>query len=169
MSAGGLFIVPAVTATITGYGVGLFIHILAVVVGLGTTFGYGFFMAFAERNAPRSIPAVYRASQLSDRFLVTPALIVILVAGIYLLSDGPYSASDSWVSVGFLAILILFGMIHGYLGPRTRKGIEVAERDLASGDTLSPEFEAISRQLRIGGQIAGLVIAVTIFFMTVKP
>lgn len=156
-------------AEISGYYVVLFIHILAVVVGLGTTFGYGIFMAFAQRNAPRAIPAVYRASRLSDRYLITPALIVILIAGIYLLSDGPYGPGDSWVSVGFLAVIVLLGMTHGYFAPRTRKGSEIAERDLAAGDTLSPEFEAVARQLAIGGQIAGLVIAVTIFFMTVKP
>lgn len=157
------------TATITGYGIGLFIHVLAVVVGLGVTFGYGVFMAFAQRNAPRSLPAVYRASQISDRYLVTPALIIILVAGIYLLSDGPYSFSDSWVSVGLLAVIVLLGMTHGYFAPRVRKGIEFAERDLEKGNDLGPESEAIARQLAVGGQIAGLVIAVTIFFMTVKP
>jgi len=157
------------TASIEGYNLVLFIHILAVVVGLGTTFGYGVFMAFAQRHAPVAIPAVYRAQQMADRFLVTPALIIILIAGIYLMSDGDYSASESFIGVGILAVLILLGMTHGFFAPRVRKGIEVAERDLAAGGELSPEFEALARQITIGGQIAGLVIAVTIFFMTVKP
>lgn len=157
------------TATITGYGIGLFIHVLAVVVGLGITFGYGVFMAFAQRNAPASLPAVYRASQLADRYIVTPGLIIILVAGLYLLGETPYSFSDSWVGVGLLAVIVLLGMTHAYLGPRVRKGIELAEQDLARGETLGSESEAIARQLAIGAQIAALIIALAIFFMTVKP
>lgn len=157
------------TASIHAYSVGLFFHILATVIGLGITFGYGVFMAFVQNHAPRSVPGVFRATQVSDRFIVTPGLIVILLAGLYLLNKGSYSASDSFVSVGFVAVIALFGMTHGFFAPRVRKGIEISERDLEKGDTLSPEFEAIARQLAIGGQIAGLIIVVTIFFMTVKP
>src|SRR6185436_8144818 len=73
-------------ATITAYGVGLFIHVLAVVLAFGPTFGYGFFVATAERDDPRSVPTVLRAIQKVDRYLVQPGLLVVLVAGIYLLS-----------------------------------------------------------------------------------
>lgn len=156
-------------AEIQGYYVVLFIHILAVVVGLGITFGYGLFMGFTQKHAPRSVPAVFRATLVSDRFIVTPALIVILLAGFWMVSDREYSLGESWISVGILAVIILGGMVHGFFGPRMRKGIEIAERDLEKGDTFSPEFDAIAKQLAIGGQFAGLVIAVTIFFMTVKP
>ena len=156
-------------ASVTAYNVGLFIHVLAVVLAFGPTFGYGFFMAFADSKAPASVPAVLRAARISDRFLVTPAMIVLLLAGIYLLSKGDISASESWVTVGFIAIIALFGMVHGFFGPRYRKGIELAERDLAAGGELSPEYRAVSLQIARGGQLAGLIIAVTIFFMVVKP
>lgn len=156
-------------ADITGYNVGIFIHVLAVVVGLGTTFGYAVFMEFAARSAPQSMPAIYRAAQISDRYVVTPALLVILLAGIYLLAEGSISVSESWVSVGLVAVIVLFGMIHGYFAPRYRKGIELAERDLRGGGKLSEDSQAIGRQMAIGGQLTGLVIVVTIFFMVVKP
>lgn len=153
---------------IQGYDVVLFIHILAVVVGLGVTFGYGVFMTLVQESSPRSLPAIYRAAMMSDRMLVTPALIVILVAGVWLMSDR-WDGSESWIAVGLVAVVALLGMTHGYFRPRMIKAVELVERDLAAGDTLSPEFEAVSRQLAIGGQIAGLIIVVTIFFMTVKP
>jgi uncharacterized membrane protein len=156
-------------STITAYGVGRFIHVLAVVLAFGPTFGYAFFMGFADSKAPVSVPAVLRAAQLSDRYLVTPAMIVVLAAGFYLLADGDISAGESWVTVGFVAIVILFGMVHGFFAPRYRKGIELAERDLGGGGDLSDEYRAVSRQIARGGQMAGLLIAVTIFFMVVKP
>ena len=156
-------------ATITAYGVGLWVHVLAVVLAFGPTFGYGFFMAYADSNAPASVPMVYRAAQMSDRLLVTPAMVVLLLAGIYLLAKGDISAGESWVSVGIAAILVLFGMVHGFFAPRYRRAIEVAERDLAAGGDLSDEYRAVSRQIARGGQLAGLIVAVTIFFMVVKP
>jgi Predicted integral membrane protein (DUF2269) len=157
------------TATITGFGIGLFVHVLAVVLAFGPTFGYGIFIGVAQQNAPRSVPAVLRGIQQTDRFLVQPGLIVVLLAGIYLLSDGHISASETFVGVGFVAIVVLFGMAHGFFRPNTAKALELAERDLAAGEALSAEFEAVSRKLATGGKIAGAIVAVTIFFMTVQP
>lgn len=156
-------------ATITGFSIGLFIHVLAVVLTFGPTFGYGFFVSTAEQSSPRSVPTVLRGIITIDRYLVSPGLIVILLAGIYMLIDAEISASESWVTVGFVAIVILFGMAHGYFRPRTRQALELAERDLAAGETLGPEYEAISKQLETGGKLAGLIVAVTIFFMVVQP
>ncbi len=45
----------------------------------------------------------------------------------------------------------------------------MAERDLAAGDTLSAEYEALSQKIATGGKIAGAIVAVTIFFMVVQP
>jgi uncharacterized membrane protein len=162
-------IVRPVLATVTAYNVGLFIHVLAVVLAFGPTFGYGFFIGFADSRAPAAVPTVLRAAQLTDRFLVTPAMVVLLAAGIYLLAKGDISASESWVTVGFVAIIVLFGMVHGFFGPRYRKGIELAERDLGAGGELSAEYRRVSAQVARGGQLAGLIIAVAIFFMVVKP
>ncbi len=75
------------TATITGFSIGLFIHVLAVVLAFGPTYGYAFFIGQAESSAPRSVPTVLRGIQKIDRILVSPGLIVILLAGIYMLSD----------------------------------------------------------------------------------
>jgi len=47
--------------------------------------------------------------------------------------------------------------------------IELAERDTADGGDLSPEYQQVSKQLALGGQIAGFITALTIFFMVVKP
>jgi uncharacterized membrane protein len=160
---------PAMTATITGFSIGLFVHVLAVVLAFGPTYGFAFFIGTAEENDPRSVPTVLRGILKVDRFLVSPGLIVILLAGIYMLIDAEISASESWVGVGFVAIVVLFGMAHGFFRPNTREALELAERDLGSGDTLSAEYEAVSKKLETGGKIAGAIVAITIFFMVVQP
>jgi uncharacterized membrane protein len=156
-------------ATITGFSIGMFIHVLAVVLAFGPTFGYGIFIGVAEKTAPRSIPAVLRGIQQTDRFLVQPGLIVVLLAGIYMLADHHIGASESWVSVGFVAIVVLFGMAHGFFRPNVAKALELSERDLAAGDTLGTEYGVVSKKLENGGKLAGLIVAITIFFMVVQP
>ncbi len=155
-------------ATITGYSVGLFIHILAVVLALGPTFGYGFIFSVAPQY-PKATPALLAGVQRNDRYLVNPGMIVLLIAGIYLMSKGNWDASESFISLGIAAIIVLFGLQHGFFQPQARKAKALAERDLQAGDTLSPEFDAISKRLGQVGSLAGLIVVVAIFFMVVKP
>jgi hypothetical protein len=157
-----------VLADITGYSVGLFIHILAVVLAFGPTFAYGLIFSLMPKY-PRSAPAFFEAVRKIDTYLVNPGMIVVLLAGIYLMADGNWDGSEAFITVGFLAILILFGLQHAFFRPQGRKAQDLAERDLKAGDSFSAEFEEISRRLGMAGSIAGLIVVVTIFFMTVKP
>jgi uncharacterized membrane protein len=155
-------------ATITDYSVGLFIHILAVVLAFGPTFGYALFFSVAPQF-PKATPALMAGVQKTDRYLVNPGMIVLLLAGIYLLAEGPWKGSEAFIAVGFVAILALFGLQHGFFQPQVRKAKELAERDLQSGDALSEEFLAVSQRIGQVGTLAGLIVVVTIFFMVVKP
>lgn len=155
-------------ATITDYSVGLFIHILAVVLAFGPTFGYALFFSVAPQF-PKATPALMAGVQKTDRYLVNPGMIVVLLAGIYLLAEGPWKGSEAFIAVGFVAILALFGLQHGFFQPQVRKAKELAERDLQSGDALSEEFLAVSQRIGQVGTLAGLIVVVTIFFMVVKP
>ncbi len=151
-----------------GYKIAAFLHILAVVLAFGPTFGYGFFASLAPQY-PRATPAILAGIQKVDRYLVNPGMIVLLLAGLYLLIDGPWAASDSFISIGFLAIIVLFGLQHAFFQPQAAKAKAIAERDLKAGDELSDEFNAISQKLGQVGTLAGVIVIVTIFFMTYKP
>lgn len=151
-----------------GYKLALFLHILAVVLAFGPTFGYALFFSVAPQF-PRATPAILAGVQKCDRFLVNPGMIVLLLAGIYLLVDGDWETSEAFISVGFVAILVLFGLQHAFFQPQTRKARELAERDLESGDALSDEFTALSERIGKVGGLAGLIVVVAIFFMTYKP
>jgi hypothetical protein len=152
------------------YKIALFLHILAVVLAFGPTFGYAIFFSVAPQY-PRATPAILAGIQRCDRYLVNPGMIVLLLAGIYLLiaSDDAWSGSDAFVTVGFIAIIALFGLQHAFFQPQTAKAKELAERDLKAGDELSPEFEALSERIGNVGKIAGLIVVITIFFMSYKP
>lgn len=153
-----------------GYKILLFLHILAVVLAFGPTFGYGFFFSVAPQY-PKAVPAIMAGIQKVDKYLVNPGMVVLLLAGIGLLSasDGVWDGGDAFVVAGFIAIIALFGLQHGYFQPQTRKAKAMAERDLEKGDVLSPEFVALSQKIGQVGGLAGLIVVVAIFFMTYKP
>ena len=161
---------PLASIVSADYKIALFLHILAVVLAFGPTFGYALFASVAPQH-PRATPAIMTGIQRCDRYLVNPGMIVLLIAGIYLLiaSDDAWETSDAFVSVGFLAIIVLFGLQHAFFQPQVRKAKELAERDLKVGDTLSAEFEAVSQRIGRVGSIAGLIVVVAIFFMSYKP
>jgi hypothetical protein len=152
------------------YKIALFLHILAVVLAFGPTFGYGILFSVLP-SYPRATPALLAGIQRIDRYLVTPGMVVVLLAGIYLIvaSDDAWDGSEAFIAIGFVAIIALFGLQHGFFRPQTAKAKELAERDLETGDTLSAEFEAISQRLGTVGPVAGLIVVVTIFFMSYKP
>lgn len=151
-----------------GYKFALFLHILAVVLAFGPTFGYALFFSVAPQH-PRATPAILAGVQKCDRYLVNPGMVVLLLAGIYLLADGPWESSDAFISVGFLAIIVLFGLQHAFFQPQVRKAKELAERDLESGDTLGVEFLAVSQRIGQVGTLAGVIVIITVFFMTYRP
>ena len=155
------------------YDVVVWLHVTAVVLAFGPTFGYAFFQTIAERTDPRAIPAVMRAMTLIDRFMVTPGVLVLVAAGIYLTVDGPWEFGDFFVAWGILAALVLLGMGHGFFVPTERKLAALAERDVAKAGggepALSDEYLALSKRSGQMGAVAGLLVILTIYVMAAKP
>ena len=96
-------------------------------------------------------------------------MVVLLLAGLYLLSAGDWDAGKAFIAVGFVAIIALFGLQHGFFQPQVRRAKDLAERDLKSGDELSDEFLAVSDRIGKVGTLAGLIVVVAVFFMVYKP
>jgi uncharacterized membrane protein len=164
----GIFAAMFASIVDPGYKIALFLHILAVVLAFGPTFGYALFFSVAPQF-PRATPAILAGVQKCDRYLVNPGMIVLLLAGLYLLSDGPWETSDAFIGIGFLAIIVLFGLQHAFFQPQVRKAKELAERDLESGDALGEEFLVVSQRVGQVGTLAGVIVVVSVFFMTYKP
>lgn len=161
---------PLASLVSADYKIALFLHILAVVLAFGPTFGYAFFFSVAPQY-PRATPAILAGVQKVDRYLVNPGMIVLLLAGVYLIiaSDDAWESSDVFISVGYLAIILLFALQHAFFQPNVRKAKALAERDLKAGEELSPEFQALGQRIGQVGTLTGVLIVVTIFFMTYKP
>jgi uncharacterized membrane protein len=161
-----------VAAEVQFYDVIVWLHVSSVVVGLGPTFGFGLYLALAGRKYPRAMPALLEAQCMISRTMVTIGALVILGSGIYLAADR-WEFSDFFVIAGLVAIVVLLGMVHGFFLPNEIRAREIAERDIeaaGAGDVkFSEEFERRMRGSAIAGPIAGLIVILTIYFMTTKP
>ncbi len=162
----------APVAEIFFYDVVVFVHVSAVVVAFGATFAYPFFQAVIERSSPRSVPAMWRATHTASRYLVVPGSLVALAAGIYLTVDR-WDFGYLFITVGMsvIIVLILLGVV--FFNRQEVRAIELSERDVAAaGDgevELSPEYWELSKRVARVGTLAGVLILVAVFFMSVKP
>jgi uncharacterized membrane protein len=150
------------------YDVVLFVHILAVVLAFGVVFTYPLLEAYMRRTSPADLVVLHRFQVFLSRRLITPSMVVVLAAGLYLALDR-YSLGDPWISATFTILIVLFGLVGAVVAPTERRCAELAERDRESGGGPSEAYDAEARKLAIFGGLAALLVVVAIFLMTAKP
>jgi uncharacterized membrane protein len=153
---------------VTFYDIVLSLHILAVVVAFGVVFSYPVLDATFKRSNPNDFASLHRLHLALGRKVISPAMIVVLLAGMYLALDR-WSLGDPWISATFAILLVLFGLMGGVLTPTDRRLAELAERDAVSGGGPSSDYLAESRKADLFGSLALLLVVVAIVLMTVKP
>ncbi|MDQ2699793.1 MAG: DUF2269 domain-containing protein [Actinomycetota bacterium] len=162
-----------IPAAVTTYDISLWIHISAVVAGLGITFAEAVMFPLAMKTDPRNLPFVFRMQIIINRYFANPALALIIITGIYQVIEYDWGFEKFWISATFLIVFILGGLTGGYFIP-TDKKLEamVTEEIKAAGDgpvELSDEFLAKSRVEGMVGALTGVLIIIAIFLMVAKP
>jgi hypothetical protein len=164
-------------------------HILAVVIAFGVTFAYPLFAIVGARMDPSAMPWFHRMQQVVGRRLVNPALLIVLLAGIYLASH-LHQWSAFYVQWGLAAVVVLGGLEGGFMIPREGRLADLAGRDLAaaavplsssapgSGSaaagassatvSLSPEYQALLTWVGIVGALMQLTVVITVFMMAAR-
>ena len=158
---------------VTSFEVSLFLHITAAVVGLGATFAEALAFPVAMKLSPRHLPYVHALQLAINRMLASPALLVILITGLYQVDKGGYSMGDAWISATLAIVIVLGGLNGAYFIPADKRlGAMVAGEIAAAGDgdvALSDEYQRAARLEGILGAVAGLLVVVAIFLMITKP
>ncbi len=158
---------------VTTYQLSVWIHITAVVVGLGITFAESLLFPVAMKMDPRNLPFVHRMQLTINRYFVNPALLLILVTGLYQVHDAGWSFGSFWISASFLIIFILGGLVGGYFIPSDKKlgAMIQAEVEAAPPGPFTPSREYLDKVKIQGylGPVAGILIVIAIYLMVVKP
>jgi uncharacterized membrane protein len=153
---------------VTFYDVVLTVHILAVVVAFGVVFSYPVLDAVLRRAMAGNLAGLHELHvQLAQR-VVTPAMVVVLLAGLYLALDR-WSLGDPWIGATFAILFVLFGLTGAVLIPADRRLAELAARDAKGGGTPSADYERERKRADAFGGLALLLVIVAIFLMAAKP
>lgn len=153
---------------LTFYNVVLSVHIMAVVVAFGVSFAYPAFIPWARRAHPEAMPVIHDISGRLGRLVMSPAMVLVLICGIYLASKADVW-SEVWVSVPLLILIVIGGLGGMVFAPSERKLAELARRDLAAGGELSEEYDALFNRVAFFGFITMALVLIAIFFMAAKP
>ncbi len=158
----------------SAYEIVLAVHIIAVVVAFGVTFAFPIMFAVGARQDPRSLPVLHRIEYAIARWLINPGLLLVLLAGIYLASDGNHW-SEFFVQWGLTAVIVIGGLVGAVMMPAAKRAEQLAARDLAAGAgaepmiAMSDEYRALTRRIATVGSLTSGLVLVTILFMVVKP
>ena len=116
------------------------------------------------------MPVIHDMSERLGKLVMSPAMVVVLLCGIYLASDADVW-SEVWVSVPLLILIVIGGLGGAYFAPRERKLAELARRDLG-GSGAGPQ-RRVRRRSSSRSSVAAYancaLVLIAIFFMAAKP
>jgi uncharacterized membrane protein len=151
------------------YDVVLTIHVLAVVIAFGVVFSYPVLDAWFRRAVPGNLAALHELHLTLAQRVISPAMVVVLLAGMYLSFQDPWSLGDPWISATFAILFVLFALMGAVLTPADRRLAQLAERDAQAGGGPSADYERERRRADLVGTLTVLLVVVAIFLMVGKP
>jgi uncharacterized membrane protein len=152
-------------STVTLYELLKIIHILAVVVGIGTVMLNGVYGAKAKAAGPNGGAAIGKAnfevSAIAEYFIY-----LIPVPGILMLLVEPdfWEWSQTWVWLSIVLYVVALGISHAVQIPSAKRMNEL----MASGPP-NDETAALEKKLAGGGMALNLLAVVIIVLMVTKP
>jgi uncharacterized membrane protein len=158
---------------VTGYEISTSLHITAVMVGFGATFAESLMFPVAMQVSARHLPYVHRLQLAINKYLATPALVLVLATGFYQVGKGDWSLGDFWISATLAIVIVLGGLIGGYFIPSDRRLGPMVEREVAAAGqgevVLSDEYQRAAKMQGVVGALAGVLLVIAVFLMVIKP
>ena len=159
---------------ITSYEFSVFLHITAVMVGLGATFAESVMFPVAMRLNPHHLPYVHKLQLTINQFFAVPALVIVLATGFYQVSEGNWELGDFWLSATLTIVIVIAALLIFYFIPADRRLGPMAERELVAGAgqkdfALSKEYQRGAMREGIVGTITGVLLVLAVFLMVDKP
>lgn len=156
-------LVPVSVMDFGYYTVLAIVHIVTVVVGIGTVSLNGLYGAQAKAAGPNGGNAVVRAnhhvSGIAEYFIYA-----IPVTGILMVLDhDAWDFDQTWVWLSIVLYVAAVGVAHSILIPGSRRMIELTQ------GPPGPELENQGKKMAIGGTINNLLAVALIVLMVWKP
>jgi hypothetical protein len=139
----------------------VWVHVSAVVAGLGALFATPLLIALARGSEPAQAAALHRAQRAITTRLGNPGLLVVFLAGAVLASIEDVWP-ELWVTIPVIIVVLLGGIGGAFLAPRERRLVELAE---AGG---GPEYRRVLGQVATASYVSLALVLVAAFFMVTR-
>ena len=150
----------------------VFLHLVAVVVGIGTVFLNGVYANISMKRQGAEGLAVseanFEVSALAEKFIYAIPVFGILAV---LASDDAYDFAETWIWLSTLLYVIAIGISHSIVIPGHRRMNELS-RAMGSGQGGQAEGEemaSIGKRMAPAGLALDLLALVIIGLMVWKP
>ncbi|MGE5597126.1 MAG: DUF2269 family protein [Hyphomicrobiales bacterium] len=147
----------------TSYSILLFLHILAVILGLGATFAFPFIQAVGDRNGVVGARLAIRTIKRIEDSFVLPGAVLVFLFGLGLIFNDQTGYDDdmpAWLSIAVVWFIIAFVVAVLVQRRNENRALSILE-GTSDGADLPAEYTAVSRQLQmVGGLLAISVIAI---------
>ena len=151
------------------YEISVFVHIAAVVVGFGATFGEALLFPVAMKAGVRHLPFVHQVQLAINQRMASPALGLIILTGIYQTIDGDWGFGSFWISASFAIAIVLGGLNGAYFVPTDRRLAAQAQKEIDETGNVSDDYRRAARTEGIVGGVTGLLVLAAVFLMITKP
>ncbi|MDP9134071.1 MAG: DUF2269 domain-containing protein [Actinomycetota bacterium] len=155
-------------AEIDAYSLSVFLHVSAVVVGFGATFAEAIMFPVAMKAGVQHLPYVHKLQLAINQRLATPAMVVIILTGLYQTSER-WDFGEVWITATFAIVIVIGGLLGGYFVPTDRRLAAQAERELADTGEVSEDYLRQARREGMVGALTGVLLIVAVFLMVTKP
>jgi uncharacterized membrane protein len=143
----------------------LFLHFSSVIFWVGGTLLVEILAFRADRQADAAtMKKLFDELNALDPVFI-PATLLVLVSGVLLVIDGPWSFGALWIVLGLagFGFIYVYGFL--YLDPQVKRMQTMVEPDGGIG----PQAQAILRRFFVLWRIETVVLVLVVFDMTVKP
>jgi uncharacterized membrane protein len=144
------------------YDVVKWVHIMAVVIAFGGAFTYPVWFRFVKEAPITDRVMFHRAQAFIGQWVISPGLLVIILAGAYLATDRELW-DEPWVTTPLVIAIVIGAMGGAFFGPKENRLVELAQ----AGD--SAEYERVFAQVRNVTWVAVGLVAIAAYMMVAKP
>lgn len=151
--------------------INVFLHIAAVVVGLGVTFVFPFLQGFAQRKGVAATRFAFQFGNRLMKIVVYPGAALVAVFGVALIFDDQTGYKDdfpTWLmwSVTWYVVVVLVSLF--VQDPATKKAQKILEAT-ADDAELPAEYLALGKRIQMVSGLLGLSVLGIMLLMVTKP